>query len=44
MKEKKIKGVSYHMPKSLDLTNQRFERLIALEKAPSKKGKTYWKC
>lgn len=32
------------MPKSLDLTNQRFNRLVALEKAPSKKGKTYWKC
>lgn len=32
------------MPKSLDLTNQRFTRLVALEKAPSRKGKTYWKC
>lgn len=32
------------MPKALDLTNQRFGKLVALEKAPSKSGKTYWKC
>ena len=32
------------MPKSLDLTNQRFNHLVALEKMPSRKGKTYWKC
>lgn len=32
------------MPKALDLTNQRFGRLVALEKAPSRNKKTYWKC
>lgn len=32
------------MPKALDLTNKRFGRLIALEKAPSRNKKTYWKC
>lgn len=32
------------MPKALDLTNQRFGKLLALEKAPSRSGKTYWKC
>ena len=32
------------MPKALDITNQRFGNLIAIEKAPSQKGKTYWKC
>ena len=31
------------MPKALDLTDQRFGRLIALEKAPSRNKKTYWK-
>ena len=32
------------MPKPLDLTGQRFGNLIALSKAPSKSGKTYWTC
>ena len=32
------------MPKALDLTNQRFGDLIALKKAESRKGKTYWLC
>lgn len=32
------------MPKILDLTNQRFGDLIALEKVKSRKGKTYWLC
>ena len=32
------------MPKALDLTNKIFGNLKALEKAPSKSGKTYWKC
>lgn len=29
---------------ALDLTNQRFGRLVAISKAPSRKGKTYWLC
>ena len=29
---------------ALDLTNQRFGRLVAISKAPSKNGKTYWLC
>ena len=32
------------MPKALDLTNQKFGRLIAIKKLPSKNGKTYWLC
>lgn len=32
------------MPKTLDLTNQVFNYLKALEKLPSKNGKTYWLC
>lgn len=32
------------MPRALDLTNQRFGKLIALKRAPSKSGKTYWTC
>ena len=32
------------MPKALDLTNQQFGDLIARQKAPSRKGKTYWLC
>ena len=32
------------MPKALDITGQRFGKLVALEKAPSRKGKTYWLC
>lgn len=32
------------MPKFLDITNQRFGKLVALYKLPSRKGKTYWMC
>ena len=32
------------MPKALDLTNQKFGNLKAIQKAPSKSGKTYWLC
>lgn len=32
------------MPKALDLTGQRFGSLVALSKAESRKGKTYWLC
>lgn len=32
------------MPKALDLTGQRFGRLVARRKAPSRSGKTYWLC
>lgn len=32
------------MPKALDLTNQRFGKLVARKKAPSRSGKTYWLC
>lgn len=32
------------MPKKLDLTNQRFGRLIALEEGPRKGNRTTWKC
>ena len=32
------------MPKALDLTNKKFGHLTAIEKAPSKNNKTYWKC
>lgn len=32
------------MPKSLDLTNQKFGKLTAIKKAPSRNGKTYWLC
>ena len=32
------------MPKALDITGQRFGKLIALSKAPSHSGKTYWLC
>lgn len=32
------------MPKALDITNQRFGKLVAIQKAPSKSGKTYWLC
>ena len=32
------------MPKALDITNQRFGRLVAIKKASSKSGKTYWLC
>lgn len=32
------------MPKALNITNQKFGHLTALEKVKSKNGKTYWKC
>lgn len=32
------------MPKALDLTGKRFGSLIAKEKAPSRKKKSYWLC
>lgn len=32
------------MAQALNIINQRFGHLVALEKAPSRKGKTYWKC
>lgn len=32
------------MPKALDITNQKFGKLTALSKVPSRSGKTYWLC
>lgn len=32
------------MPKALDLTNKKFGRLTAIQKASSKSNKTYWLC
>ena len=32
------------MPKALDITGQRFGKLVAISKAESRKGKTYWLC
>ena len=32
------------MPKKIDITNQRFGKLIALRPAPSRNKKTYWLC
>lgn len=32
------------MPKALNLTGKRFGKLVALSKAPSRNGKTYWLC
>lgn len=32
------------MPSAIDITGQRFGKLIALSKAPSRNGKTYWLC
>ena len=32
------------MPKALDLTGKRFGKLVAISKAPSRSGKTYWLC
>lgn len=32
------------MPKALDITNQRFGKLVAIKKVASKSGKTYWLC
>ena len=32
------------MPKALDITNQKFGKLTALQRMPSQAGKTYWLC
>lgn len=32
------------MNPAVNITNQRFGKLIALERVPNKNGKTYWKC
>ena len=32
------------MPKPLDLTNQKFGKLTAIKRAPSRSNKTYWLC
>ena len=32
------------MPQAIDLTNQRFGKLVALKKVPSKNHHTYWLC
>lgn len=32
------------MPRKLNLIGQRFGKLVVIEPAPSKSGKTYWKC
>lgn len=32
------------MPKALDITNQRFGKLVAIKKIPSRSGNTYWLC
>lgn len=32
------------MPKALDLTDQKFGKLTAIERLPSRNGKTYWLC
>lgn len=32
------------MPNALDIIGQRFGRLVALKKAPSRNGSTYWLC
>ena len=32
------------MPKFIDISGQKYGRLVALETVPLKKGKTYWKC
>lgn len=32
------------MPNALDIAGQRFGRLVALKKAPSRNGSTYWLC
>ena len=32
------------MPPRINLIGQKFGRLTVIEKAPSRKGKTYWKC
>lgn len=32
------------MPNFIDISGQRYGRLVALERVPRKRGKTYWKC
>lgn len=32
------------MPKAIDITGQRFGKLVAIKKAPNRNGKTYWLC
>jgi hypothetical protein len=32
------------MPAAIDITGQKFGKLLALSKAPSRSGKTYWLC
>ena len=32
------------MAKLIDLTGQKFDKLLVLEKAPSRARHTYWKC
>ena len=32
------------MAQALDITNQKFGKLTAIQKAPSRSGKTYWLC
>ena len=39
--QKKVCG---QMNPAIDITNQKFGKLIALERAPSRNNKTYWKC
>lgn len=32
------------MPKALDITGQKFGKLTAIKRGPSKNNKTYWYC
>ena len=32
------------MPNLIDLTGMRFGKLLVIERAPNKSGRTYWKC
>ena len=32
------------MPKLIDLTGKKFDKLMVIEKAPSRKRHVYWKC
>lgn len=32
------------MPKAIDITNQKFGKLTAIQKSESRGGKTYWLC
>lgn len=38
-----MKGVSY-MPKAIDITGQRFGKLVAIKRVPSRNYHTYWLC